>query len=308
MLPLESFYKNWKRQGALLRGLRSYLLPDSYLKESDTHCLEFMALQEINPNTKLSKKIANALKLPFANFPINVGIRAGRLSWPPFLEDGLSSFWKGPLNDWKIEKVFLSGTGNDWEIGPFKFPVSTQFEERRGALILKGTWNKRNFVFVNLHLHAGSPSKGASLRRAKEIDLLLSKLEAHFDTADAIFLLGDFNCEHGSSELSPLQAAGFKEFLTAQGEPVDTWDARFNPITQLTMSHTKDQSWLEMDSKPRQIDHIFYKIKGKAWGKKHNSQAPWTIKLYRVFDGPGFGSWISDHFGLLVDISWTESH
>ena len=63
MLPLETFLQNWRRQAALIRGLRSYLLPATYLKNSDVKCLEVFNLQEINPNTKLTKKISRALKV-----------------------------------------------------------------------------------------------------------------------------------------------------------------------------------------------------------------------------------------------------
>ena len=145
MLPIQGILENWKRHASLLRGLRSYLLPSSYLENSNVDCLEVMALQEINPNSRLTQKLKKELGVEAANFPVNVGLRAGALSWPLFLEDGLSTLWRGPAQNVSVETHFLSGHGKDWDIGPLT--LSAQFEERRGALVFKTQWGKPDLRF-----------------------------------------------------------------------------------------------------------------------------------------------------------------
>lgn len=302
MWPAENFAVGWHRTQAQKTGLRALLETDA----NPEQVLQVFCLQEINPLNRKLKNLKKDLSMEGVGVPINVGIRAGEISYPLFLQDGVGILWKGGLKNPQSESRILSGSASEWKTpAPLSIPVTLQLAERRGAILVSGEWAGKTFTFANLHLHNGSPAKKeCSTRRSREVDTLMEWMDPWIQKSDATFISGDFNCEHGHAELSPLISAGFEEVLTALGEPIATWDPKINPIAgaSLSKSDAQDREW---DSKAHQIDHIFYKAKGKSWGKREDSRPPWTFRVERVFDKPILGAWASDHFGLMAEISWT---
>lgn len=300
MLPAETPWDSRSRARARVRGLRDELLKDE-------EALTVFLLQEANPADRMSPQLQRQLGTSGElHFPINTGLRVGPLSYPFFLQEGLSTLWNGKLSDLRYEKKFLSGSGVDF-LAFGGIPFSFHAQERRGALLLHASWHGKRFSFVNLHLHSGRPHKSSDLRRASELDTLLQTLEKEFQHSDAIFIGGDFNCEQGQEELAGLMAKGFQEFLPSNKDALNTWDPLLNPLCRRVSQMTTDKGHREWDAQVHQLDHIYFWWKASAWGKKPASTVPWTVSTTKVFDHDHYGVWMSDHIGIRVDLSWEES-
>lgn len=307
MPPKEGFLKHWVRLQAQAIALRK-LLEEAPTSEGPEEVLEVFCLQEVNPINRRMKQLRRELGMRgTTSLAVNVGLRAGEISYPFFLQEGLGILWRGALEKAHDAGCILSGHASEIR-GPFGIPFTLQLAERRGAQLVAGEWHGKKLCFVNLHLHNGAPARPEpAARRAREIDRLVEWIDPWVQNCDAVFVLGDFNCEQGDAGLSTLRAAGFEEILPPLDEPVVTWDPEQNPFAKASLATLTIPEELEWDSRRHQIDHVFFKARGKAWTGRENSRPPWTFKMQRVFDAPLLGTYLSDHFGLLVDISWAST-
>ena len=294
MWPTESPSARKRRNASLVEGLKS-LLPAS------PNALSFFCLQEVNPVLRLGRNLGQELGMEVASSDINVGVRVGPFSYPFYLQEGLANLWKGPLEQKRSRRLVLSGNCADFLLPKLKIPVTLQFGERRGALITTGIWQGLKICVLNTHLHHGPPAEGASERRLRELETALRESKRERDNSDLVFLAGDFNCEPIHSEFQYILQQGFAEISVprrgASPSSMLTWDPRNNPICKKTSSLSSSDAATEWDACEHQFDHIFFK-----------SQKPLQnlrVDARRVLDTDAFGSWISDHYGLCVDLSWT---
>jgi endonuclease/exonuclease/phosphatase family metal-dependent hydrolase len=263
----------------------------------ESNVLQVVQIQELNPLDRRLEDLKNFLGAEGAGFAINVGLRAGSLSYPFLLQEGLATLWRGSLKNIQTQSQTLSGKAVEFR-GPFGIAFALQLAERRGALAVTGEWQGKRWTFVNLHLHAGNPNSIHSERRTQEMKALMDWLKPHLDTSDVVIIAGDFNCEVQHSELDGLKEAGFEPILDASGKPIPTWDGSVNEIARNSVLTQKDPAMQEWDKVSHQIDHVFFRVKGP--------KPAWTFKTERIFDKPLLGLWPSDHYGILVDISWTN--
>lgn len=303
----------WPKEGPVQRFLRTQMqragleeLLATRGTDATEELLEVFCLQEVNPLARRMKTFRKDLGMEGVGAPVNVGIKAGPVSYPLFLEDGVGTLWRGPLNDVTSERLILSGAAAELN-APGGLSFVLQLAERRGAVVVRGRWNDKTFVFANLHLHNGPPARPAvARRRTLELESLVAGLDVWAKDADAVFIAGDFNCERTDADLEPIRKAGFNDIVSARGEPVLTWDPVQNPIAKASVEAATDPTEIEWDSRRHQIDHVFYRIKPDSWGVPPGAPPPWTFKVSRALDTPRLGTWISDHFGLLIDIMWTS--
>ncbi|MBS1985121.1 MAG: endonuclease/exonuclease/phosphatase family protein [Bdellovibrionales bacterium] len=306
MWPTENLMKRWLRNQSHTLGLKALREPPAQEGAVKEDVLEVFCLQEVNPVRRKTEELKRALGMEGYGAGVNVGIRAGDISYPVFLQEGLAILWQGAFTKIETDHRILSGHAPEMRAPLLDIPITLQLAERRGAVLVSGEWAGKRFTFVTLHLHNGPPNnKEHSARRAREIDLLMEWIDPWLQSSDAVFVLGDFNAERGDAELASLVSAGFQEVLTPLGDPIVTWDPTLNPIARASLARTQDPQEKEWDSRQHQIDHIFYRVKGKSWGKREDSRPPWTFRIERIFDQPQGPIWPSDHFGLLTEISWT---
>mgnify|MGYP006287253203 CR=1 FL=1 len=300
MFPIETREQNAQRTQALIDGLAEQMEP---LKDPAKLCL--VALQEVNPVGKLTRYLAKKLRCKKYRAEANVGLRIGNLSYPFYLQEGLAFLWSAQsLRKFEGERITLSDPIPEFRLvlGKWKLPISLQLAERRVALLIKGIFDGLKIGFVNLHLHHGAPVPGGHPRRLKELHTLFSNIETEFQSYDYFFLMGDFNFESSHDEVSLLKSKGFTEIsLGEKDAPLITWDSGINPICHLTSSQDKHtdaaNKWGDY---PRQLDHIFMFDKRNPGKISENV----TVSAYRLFDKARNGVFVSDHFGIGVDLIW----
>ena len=291
MIPAENPLRQYLRKKALVSALAALPTTD------EAHSLDVWMLQELNPISRSVPKLAKALNMKSAAFPVNTGVRLGRLSYPIFMEEGLGTFWRGKLENVKSENQFLSGWGFGLKI-PFGIPFDFQTAERRGALKLSGEWEGLKFSFFNLHLHSG-PTETSTARRIQEIEKLLQWINDSSRDDDAIFIAGDFNAAGEHEEVKKILAAGFESVSLKDGKDLPTWDPVKNSLCNESAHMSRDATWREWDLSVKALDHVFLRRK--------KSRAKWHIEVALFGERPTQGNWLSDHYGLLVDISWRKA-
>jgi len=300
MLPLEKREQNEARTHALIEGLK-----DQLAGLRDSNSLGIVALQEVNPVRKLSRILAKAIQCRKKTAEANVGLRAGNFSYPFYLQEGLSLLWT-PQSFFRVksERVTLSQPVPEFKmlLGKWKIPLSFQLTERRVALFLKGVFGDQKLGIVNLHLHHGVPEQNSNARRLKELTSLFERIEQDIRESDLFFLMGDFNCECHHDEFLFIKNQGFVELsVKADKSPMMTWDPDINPLCKLTSSiDPHDQKSLAWDKDPHQFDHIFVRYSLKPGTFPPGLQ----IKSFRLFDDKKFGAWVSDHYGIGVELIW----
>jgi len=300
MFPIETREQNAQRTQALIDGLAEKMAD---LKDPSKLCL--VALQEVNPVGKLTRLLAKKLRCKKFRAEANVGLRIGNLSYPFYLQEGLTFLWSAQsLKKFESERITLSAPIPEFKLvlGKWKLPISLQLAERRVALLVKGIFDGLKIGFVNVHLHHGAPIPGGHPRRLKELETLFSNIDTELQSCDYFFLMGDFNFESSHDEVSLIKSKGFTEIsLRENGEALITWDSSVNPICRLTSSQDKHADAAnKWDDYPRQLDHIFMFDK-KNPGKISEDL---SVSAYRLFDPDRNGVFISDHFGIGVDIFW----
>lgn len=299
--PLEAPWTKYFRRMALLKGLMDLQFSKEDWTQGPNNLAEVFCLQELNPVSKESVDFSDYLSCEAFPFKVNTGISAGPLRYPFFLEAGNGIFFRGDFQNLTQERKILSGLWKRAKVGPLE--LGLQIGEVRGAQLMSFDWAGRKFAVVNCHLHHEVGTPEARQRRSVEMDGIMELLEPFLSIADAIFVIGDFNCEHGDASLAPLMAQGFKEFLLEDGSPIHTWSPKENPQCRHNVM-IEEKSKQEIIGRPKQLDHIFYRALGQKWGKRADSNPPWKLSVKRIFDDKSYGTWVSDHMGVFVEIEF----
>lgn len=297
MLPAENPIAAFKRQRAVLRALEREMPTP---KKGESGALQVFLLQELNPIDRQLPKIARRIGAESYGYAVNVGLRLGRLSYPPFLQEGLGTFWRGPFKKKAADPLGLSGSYVGREL-PFGIQAGIHLSERRGATLVQGTYAGLQIAFMNIHAHAG-PSAASVERRHGEIEKAIAWADEIAPDADLLIFGGDFNANADKSEMQSLQRHAFEELsLDSRGQALATWDPARNPLCRFTNTLSRDPEVVATDSQLRSIDHIFARWKD---GKK-----PKDIKVESrmVFDEAEEGIWLSDHIGVKVELTWSSS-
>lgn len=260
-------------------------------KETQPGDLAVFALQELNPVSREITRLQQATGFHFSSsMEANVGLRIGRLSYPPFLQEGLG-FLVNQGTNFEVFEWALSGQVFETKIPGTEIKSTLQLAERRGALGVKFQHQGLNLGFLNTHLHHGPPDlSGANPRRKLELETLLLRTESWKRSCDHIFLMGDFNFEKTHLEHEILAGHGFHELsLGPHQQAFVTWDPLHNPVCavscRLDVHGEHSATW---DQIPHSFDHIF------SWSASARIRAL-NVKLFG--NGP---SYPSDHYGLAL--------
>lgn len=293
MLPAESSKQRANRFQSLLK-----LLDDNFISTpaSSENSLDVIFLQEVNPCKSKLNIIKQHLKMNGFNLPVNVGFKVGEVGYPFQLNEGLVTIWNNQLSQTVNSHTFLSGFFKDFKI-PFSNITGTfQFNERRAATAVVGSYSGKKFAFINVHLHHGTASVEANLkRRIKEIDNLCKWLLTIEKNVDLVFVGGDFNCEQQDSEMAKFLKQGYVNLSTNKGKRLVTWDPSINPLGKIAPSRGSSSSESAYNNCQHQLDNIYCKATGEQ------ILPSWDVSAKVVYDE---NTWISDHFGILVDIQW----
>lgn len=297
MLPAENPLESFKRQRAVLRALEREM---PAAKKGESGDLQVFLLQELNPIDRQLPKIARRTGTESYGYAVNVGVRLGPLSYPPFLQEGLGTLWRGPFKKKATLPLGLSGSYLGREL-PFGIQVGMHLSERRGATLVHGSYAGLKIAFMNIHSHAG-PSAASVERRQNEIEKAIAWAEEMAPDIDLLIFGGDFNANADKVEMQSLVRHSFEELsLDAKGQPFFTWDPIRNTLCRYTNTFSRDPEVIATDSQPRSIDHIFARWKE---GKR-----PKNLKVASrmVFDEAEEGIWLSDHIGVKVELTWSSS-
>jgi endonuclease/exonuclease/phosphatase family metal-dependent hydrolase len=273
MLPQQSPAALVRRAWAQGTEIRRLLSPDPRV-------LDFVCLQELNPAPLRVAELRARTGLRGRALPVNVGVRAGALGWPPALHEGLGLLHSRALESPHWDERTLSGDTRQWRL-PLGTTLSLQTAERRSALGVLGRADGLRIAAVCVHLHHLSTPEGAR-RRADEVARLAAWLTELQARADLVFVAGDFNCNPDAPELAPLAALGF----TCPPSLV-SWDPRENSILR---RHPDP-----LDA-PMRLDRAYHWMRAGE-GAPRRPQ----IEVRRVLDGPEA---LSDHFGVLTEYRW----
>ncbi len=287
MFPVEKFRLARKRQKAIRRVLKEQIL--SPLPGSQV--LQLFSLQELNPISRVVPALSQELKLWSHALAVNTGARVGRLSYPLFLEEGLGNFVSKNVSEFTESHIFLSGKG--WDTQWASIPLSFHLAERRGALLSTFKWEGHSYGLINLHLHSGPPAL-ASARRSEEIHKLLEWVELKAKDIENLFIAGDFNSRASDPEMKLLQDAGFKHLAPAGGQ--HSWDPDKNNLCLMSAELDRIETWRKWDFEAKSIDHIFLRQKDRS--------KDWKAESRLIGDTAPDGVFISDHFGITLDLSW----
>jgi endonuclease/exonuclease/phosphatase family metal-dependent hydrolase len=307
MLPAENPFTRLQRKTALHKGLLELQKTNDSTQNESVERVEFLTFQEANPVRKRCAELSALLNLTGHFAEANVGVRIGQFSYPFFLQEGLITLTSKNLMNVRSERLILSGAIPEFDlnVGGHDIPVSLQLSERRVALLTTAEWNGLTLGVVNLHVHHGPADGKQNKRRLKEFEVLFDLIkEKKAEDCDFLLLTGDFNCEREHDEYSLVEKHGFTEISTTpDGGPLITWDPDHNERCHMTADMAvkggEESKW---DHVQHQFDHIFLRVK-KSPGK---IPASLSVKASRIFDDARYGTWVSDHYGLCVDLEWSD--
>jgi endonuclease/exonuclease/phosphatase family metal-dependent hydrolase len=291
---------------------------------------DILALQEVNPHSSLSERIAAELGYSVISQRVLSGVKVGSIGIPWNLNEGLALLARTDL-DLDIEDVWLLDDG----FGSIGNVFSFHFQEKNIALVGSVQLpSGERVILITTHLPATPPkneqtyalledictrrglSKAESdvwLDQLKEeqsarvsmIERLLRGIEEKYPS-DPLLLLGDFNFSPEDSEFTKLTTATDLHHVTMERPPV-TWDARSNPLTLRSsqpVASGQDTTPLEelairIDGDDRSLDHIFVKQPLTRQNVKH---------IVRSLDSSSNGLFSSDHYALMATIDFTPIH
>jgi endonuclease/exonuclease/phosphatase family metal-dependent hydrolase len=284
MWPLEDSSTRFKREALALNALKEQI------DAAPTDQIVLAGLQEVNPVAPKTALWAKSLRCQSKHCEVNVGIKVGPFNYPFHLREGLAYLWRGPLNHTHSERLMLTGA-QYFDQGP----VTLQLSERRGSLWLRGQIGSMSVLFVNTHLHHGSPGHGGfNEQRMSEIKKILAHLQGK-DPADLTIMMGDFNFESQHPEMAEMLAAGFSEARLGQKSLI-TWSPANNSLTRKNSLLNDSQASHDWDAAEHAFDHIFYKVRDpnalSVTVESHSTFGTNTVE----------GLSLSDHYGLGTDL------
>lgn len=273
---------------------------------------DVIALQEVNPSSRLAARIADSLDHTYIAQRILGGIKLGQFGIPYNLNEGGAILARRALELEFVDVVPLSGS---W--GLFGNTISFHVDEQNAALVGRLRIDDRWLYVASVHLPAEPPNsqenrdrlreivlrrggteedvaesleelRSQSVRRGEMVDELCGRLQSLTGGAPLI-LLGDLNAEPGSDDVVPLLTHGFTDAAASLGN-APTWDPS-NPLIRLQMSRVPSTAMEELaawyDTRPRRIDHI-------------HLNASYPASSVREAEIVGRTAPVSDHYGLLA--------
>jgi len=295
MLPAEKSTVREERWQQIVSGLRHFM---GFNDNHPSRDLRIACLQEVNPMDRRTKSLKDSLLCQLRSMEVNVGIRVGNFSYPPFLQEGLCTLWNNPVENLEVFRWVLSGKAPDFDfipiVLPFKIPITIQLSERRAAMATLFRYHRLRFLIVNLHLHHGTPNTGEDKRRIVELKQLFTQIKPLLDRSDVCLLAGDFNCDIGQNDYNQIISEDFVELSrTKSNGPLNTWDPYGNSIAKSQADHS-GEAW---DQNPHQLDHIFLKTNIK-WHLEMESKL--------IFAGKDNMAHCSDHLGLASFLNFEQ--
>ena len=289
---------------------------------------DVIALQEVNPVSRRSRALADALGYDFICQRVNSGAKVGGLGIPVNLNEGVVILARRDLH-LELVDVWDLSSGPGW----FGNALSFHWTDRNVALVGKIRLGKTTTYVINVHLSSAVPDDSCSRyvasqivasgsrneierqalvekclarsgSRMRSVEILLDRLSASFQNTP-IILLGDFNAFPSQAEIRRLTGEG--GFIDAAGVAgfgdVATWDPDKNTNIRYSVQevdasgsrldpHGLLSAWY--DGRARRIDYIFLK---NPW------QSTDVKNVHLLLDAPEGDLYASDHFGVLADLS-----
>jgi len=292
---------------------------------------DLLVFQEVNPNSRLSKRYANELGYTEIHKVTSCGIHIPPIKIPKNMNEGLTILARPELELKRVGKKRLSGGGS------CSASYGWQTNETRWALFGEITFGKRKILVVNTHLHSSPfvlPGFEENLnllvedgilleeqrdeiverlekRRARTIGeaiKLVEEIDQQYRLKRAyphIILVGDLNSTPESDVFGIVTEAGFlnaarqtdpqAEFLTF--DPVVNElnyeiGVRKAPPLPTFESAEVEKLLAARGTVPRKIDHIF--IKGRLE----------FVDTEMVLNRPRGELYPSDHFGVLATVKF----
>ena len=283
---------------------------------------DIVLLQEVNPSSSLSRRIADALGYDVVAQRVQGGMKVGPIGIPTNLNEGIAILARKELNLQPAD-VWLLSTG----FGAIGDDVSFHLREENIALVARITLPTGRAYIINTHLIANPEDTEASRerllrictdralpseetrnllaqladgeqRRRHMVERLLERMRKEVGD-DPVILGGDLNATPTSLTVSPIFAAGFVDAIALGGAgELPTWDPAVNtnilssPDASLPNSPEAEfEAWYDLQA--RRIDHIFL--------SRHFAKGM-RISAERFLDRPADSIFTSDHFGLVADL------
>jgi endonuclease/exonuclease/phosphatase family metal-dependent hydrolase len=285
-LDYEGSFKMGEYEPAGIKEKRLNLL----IKQLREHKPDIILLQEVNPVSSYSSRLADSLGYDEIHQVTNAGFKVGPFGIPSNLKEGNVILARKELELKESAAVKLSGG-----FGLHGDAFSLHFNE--AIFLISGVIkvNGRDIVVVNTHLYAPHYKDGKG-RRLKEIKGLIDFLENYKGLP--VILGGDFNTVFDSEEIQMLIKEGaMNECFFSSETDVYTWDPLVNTNIKYSLEYKGEDSAAlreaEWDRTPRKIDYIFVNdLLGCSA----------VINTGIIFTEPEEDLFISDHFGIMSEI------
>lgn len=286
---------------------------------------DVICLQEVNPVPAYARSLADQLGYQNYSRVAMGGIRFGPVGIPVNFREGDAILVRDGIEMRPLGREKLVGAGISTNYFTFHFGEITQVI---GVEIRMG--GERIQVF-NTHLHAGPGTTDDVLdhvrdrwkageitadpfadilerfhshqeRRREELHHALNFIKETGEPGLLTLFAGDFNLTPEEKTYRQITDAGFQDaYLRGNDHPPNTWDPQENSNIQSYYKAPEEFQgplaairW-EMDHTARRIDYIFF--------KDVNKQIT-GVEISLFGTTPADGIHISDHFGLLTEISF----
>jgi endonuclease/exonuclease/phosphatase family metal-dependent hydrolase len=243
-------------------------------------------LQETNPATGFTRRLARELDYDEIHQVCLAGIKFGPLGIPANLKEGNAILARRALRIEKWDECKLSGA-----FGIYGDAVTVHMNETISALIGRVHCGDTPVFLVNTHLYATRPGDSLHGERRREHELwrLVNCLNQLPDDSPVI-LGGDFNAPPESPELARLAQWGGLFDAFAASDSLLTWD----PRTNLNIRQYYIAGEAAADSLPRRIDGIWLSSDFVREDVAHPRLA---------LNQPVAGIHPSDHYGAALDLN-----
>jgi endonuclease/exonuclease/phosphatase family metal-dependent hydrolase len=309
-----------------------YELQEEAFKKLDA---DILFLQELSPVFKRADRLAKILNMDVVVQGDNCGLRVGNFGIPTNMQMGVAILAKKhlKLESADLEKDSLQvGQLPGFGFGFCKRWGAFQLSERRVYAAGTITWKNQDWTLINTHYTSKLGACREDLKqhcdildaweKNKEIKPKERKnIEAHLKAADQkrlnatnhllkivpldspVIISGDFNTTVYSPALKTLLNSGFSD-LSANSGP--TWSPSTNTsigeglLRQkelLSRTTPLEDLSFEIDDQDRKIDFIFGR----------NIPGDLSVTSKSLMFKPVQGHWLSDHFGIEVNLSATAN-